>query len=229
MGLCEAYGQSYMYGHVDHVKRHTCTCMHFHCIKQAAGHSNFPLESDDPWYSKSKVSEEGAKSKRLKELMDPLNDMKRFVSQTKKLSDDHSTATGGRGVVPTILAAPGTSSHSSMAKGNPVASGKSTVDQESRKCTKSHKHHKEHKSKSKHKKKDLKEKEREKDERLEELRRQRRKREEAERAKAEALLRGRHSRNGMEGRDSGTSQAVEDSSRRYIHKVFCDKVVTVLD
>lgn len=203
--------------------------MHFHCVKQADGHSfflfYFPLESDDPWYSKSKVSEEGAKSKRLKELMDPLNDMKRFVSQTKKLSTDQSTNTGGRGAVPAILAAPGTSSRSSMAKGNPVASGKSTVEQDGRKGTKSHKHHKEHKSKSKHKKKDLKEKEREKDERLEELRRQRRKREEAERAKAEALLRGGH---GMEGRDNGTSQAVEDSSRRYIHKVFCDKVVPVL-
>ena len=168
-------------------------------------------ESDDPWYSKSKGTAESAKSKRLKELMDPLNDMKRFVTQTKKLSTGQSTAVGGRVAVPMIAAASGSTSHSLTSKS--IASDKSVVEKDDGK-SKSHKRHKEHKSKSKHKRK--KEMEREKEECLEELRRQRRKREETERAKAEALLRGRHGQNGMEGSNVGsTAQAVEDTTRRY--------------
>ena len=158
-----------------------------------------PTESDDPWYSKSKKADESAKSKRRKERMDPLNDMKRFVSQTKKLSQAHST---GASHVPLIATIPGSSSSLRLKD--------SVVEHltERRKSDDS-KHGKEHKSKSKHKKK---EKEREKEARLEEMRRQRRKREEAEKAKAEMMLRLHHGQSGGEG--GGTSQEVEGTAGR---------------
>ena len=167
-------------------------------------------ESDDPWYSKSKKAEESAKSKRIKELMDPLKDMKRFVSQTKKLTEAHST---GASRVPLITTTPGSSStsHSHSASRHSVVEH-SSVDRKERKKSEDSKHRKEHKSKSKHKKR---EKEREKKARLEEMRRQRRKREEAERAKAETMLRLHHNQNGgRPGEGGGVSQEVEDTTGR---------------
>ena len=178
------------------------------------------IESDDPWYSKSGDAEESAKSKRIKGLMDPLNDMKRFISQTKKHSA-MAQSTSGAGRAPLIATPPGsfsltcTSSRSKPEEQSPDS--ESSHMREKRKSN-DHKHHKsdkQHKkSKSKHKKK--KEKEREKDARLEELRRQRRKREEAERAKAETLLRLSHGKDGSEGQINSTSQIIEDTVGRYI-------------
>ena len=172
-------------------------------------------ESDDPWYSKSKKAEESAKSKRRKELMDPLNDMKRFVSQTKKLSSEaHST---GASRAPLLATTPGSStsvSHSASRHSVVEHSTSTVVDRKERKKSEDGKHHKEHKSKSKHKKR---EKEREKEAKLEEMRRQRRKREEAERAKAETMLRLHHGQDGHGGGGGGrggVSQEVEDKSGR---------------
>ena len=165
-------------------------------------------ESDDPWYSKSKKAEESAKSKRRKELMDPLNDMKRYVSQTKKLSEAHLT---GASRVPLIATTPGSSTSLSHSIPRHSIVEHSPVDRKERKKSEDSKHHKEHKSKSKHKKR---EREREKEARLEEMRRQRRKREEAERAKAETMLRLHHNQNGGGGERGGTSQEVEDTAGR---------------
>ena len=141
--------------------------------------------------------------------MDPLNDMKRFISQTKKHSEGHSTSTGR---VPLIASAPALSSHSSRSSLDEHSVR--GVDGQERRKSHDHKHHKEHKSKSKHKKKG---KEREKEARLEELRRQRRKREEAERAKADIMLRQRHSQDGKEGQVSSAPQVVEDIAGRYVY------------
>ena len=166
-------------------------------------------ESDDPWYSKSKKAEESAKSKRRKELMDPLNDMKHFVSQTKKLSEAHSTGASRVPLIATTLGSSTTVSHSASRHG---VVDHSPVDRRERKKSEDGTHHKEHKSKSKkHKKRG---KEREKEARLEEMRRQRRKREEAERAKAETMLRLHHSQNGGGGEIGGVSQEVEDTTGR---------------
>ena len=142
-------------------------CMHHYF----EGYFFLCTESDDPWYSKSKKAEESAKSKRRKELMDPFNDMKRFVSQTKKLSEAHSS---GASRVPLIATTP-TSVSYSTSRHSVVEH--SSVDRKERKKNEDGKHHKEHKSKSKHKKQ---EKEREKEARLEEMRRQRRKRRQRE-------------------------------------------------
>ena len=170
-------------------------------------------ESDDPWYSKSKKAEESAKSKRRKELMDPLNDMKRFVSQTKKLSSEaHSTGASRAPLLATTLGSSTSVSHS--ASRHSVIEHSTVVDRIERKKSEDGKHHKEHKSKSKHKKR---EKEREKEAKLEEMRRQRRKREEAERAKAETMLRLHHGQDGHGGGGGGrggVSQEVEDKSGR---------------
>ena len=175
------------------------------------------IESDDPWYSKSGDAEESAKSKRIKGLMDPLNDMKRFITQTKKHSATaHSTSGASR--APLIATPPGSSSLTSS-RSKPAEQSPDSESSHMREKRKSHdhKHHKsdkEHKkSKPKHKKK--KEKERERDARLEELQRQRRKREEAERAKAETLLRLSHGRDGSEGQVNSASQIIEDTSGRY--------------
>ena len=145
--------------------------------------------------------------------MDPLNDMKRFVSQTKK----HSAAgqsTGSTSRPPLIATPHGPYPISSSSRTKPVEQsdpGKS--DERERRKSQDHKHHKEHKkSKLKHKKK---EKEQEKEARLEELRRERKKREEAERAKAETLLRLRHSQGGREGQVTSMSQVVEHTAGRY--------------
>ena len=158
-------------------------------------------ESDDPWYSKSKKADESAKSKRRKERMDPLTDMKRFVAQTKKLSQAHST---GASRVPLIATTPGSSSRLKDSVVEHLTERRKSGDD---------KYGKEHKSKSKHKKK---EKEREKEARLEEMRRQRRKREEAERAKAETMLRLHHGQGGGGGGggSGGTSQEVEGTAGR---------------
>lgn len=174
------------------------------------------IESDDPWYSKSKVAEESAKSKRRKELMDPLNDMKRFVTQTKKHSTEQSTGVA-RNRVPLIAAAPSSSASHLSLRSNQVeqATGRSDRAEEQRRSEGHEERQKEHKSKLKDKKKKKKEREREKEARLEELRRQRRKREEAERAKAETLLRLHHSQDGGgSGQVGSSSQSVEDTAGR---------------
>lgn len=181
-------------------------------------HSLCHIESDDPWYSKSKKGEESAKSKRRKELMDPLNDMKRFVSQTKKLSEAaHSTGARASRVPLMATTPPGasTTSLSHSASRHSVVEH-SSVDGKERRKSEDGKRHKEHKSKLKHKKR---EKEREKEARLEEMRRQRRKREEAERAKAETMLRLHHgqSERGAGGGNGGVSQEVEDSTGRWVY------------
>ena len=176
-----------------------------HCFE---GYYFLCTESDDPWYSKSKKAEESAKSKRRKELMDPLNDMKRFVSQTKKLSEAHSS---GASRVPLIATIPDSSTSLSHSASRHSVVEHSTIDRKERKKSENGKHHKEHKSKSKHKKR---EKEREKEARLEEMRRQRRKREEAERAKAETMLRLHHGQKGGEGGSGGVSQEVEHTTGR---------------
>ena len=166
------------------------------------------IESDDPWYSKSKKADESAKSKKRKELMDPLNDMKRFVSQTKKLSEAHPS---GVSRVPSLGTTPGSSTAESASR-HSVAEH-STERKERRKSDLDDGVlQKKHKSKSKYKKK---EKEREKEAKLEEMRRQRRRREEKERTKAETMLRLRHSNE--RGRDGvGVSEEVEDATgRRY--------------
>lgn len=43
-----------------------------------------PLENEDPWYTKTDVAEESAKSRRKKEVTDPLKDMQHFVAVKKK-------------------------------------------------------------------------------------------------------------------------------------------------
>lgn len=44
-------------------------------------------ESDDPWYITHKKTEESKKSHHRKEMMDPLNDMKKYLGEKKKSSE----------------------------------------------------------------------------------------------------------------------------------------------
>ena len=48
------------------------------------------VESDDPWYVTQQKTEESKKSHQRKELMDPLNDMKKYLGEKRKSSDKDS-------------------------------------------------------------------------------------------------------------------------------------------
>ena len=147
-------------------------------------YTHYIIESDDPWYSKLRDAEESVKSKWIQGLMDCLNDMKCFISQTKKHSAmGQSTSSSNR--VPLIATPPGSSSLTSS-RSKPterLSDSESSHMREKRKTcgkitstTKVTIQHK--KSKLKYKKK--KQKEREKDAHLETLQKQRRKKKQSE-------------------------------------------------
>ena len=146
------------------------------------------LESEEPWYVSKKTTEESAKSKQRKEAMDPMNQMKEYLTkkqkadslqqdQLRKSATSHTTLTA-----PPLRLTDSVSGRSGTSKTRDKLKSEEAIHQ-----THKHKHKK---NKDKHNLRE--EVKAEKSSQLEKLRQERRKREEVERTRSEAMLKGHY-------------------------------------
>ena len=138
---------------------------------------------------RKKITEESAKSKQKKSSMDPMNQMKEYLTKKRKADDlQQEQLRKSSSTSRTTLTAPSLTLTSSVSERSGTLKSKDKMlAEESIHHTHKHKH-KKHKKKNKLRE----EMKAEKSSQLEKLRQERRKREEVERTRSEAMLKGHY-------------------------------------